>query len=171
MWKYTGKERPSFAEAPLQGQESVWDYPRPPVLDPDSRHIVVKVGDTLLAETSRAIRVLETASAPAFYIPPQDIHKDHLRKAEGSSFCEWKGRATYWDVITPDAVIPKAGWSYHNPVERFKPIDGFYSFYPALVECFVDGERVKPQPGGFYGGWLTSEIAGPVKGGPGTGGW
>lgn len=171
MWKYTGKERPPFADEPKEGEESVWDYPRPPITDPDSRHILVKAEGGTLAETDRAVRVLETASPPTFYIPPDDINRDLLEKASGTSFCEWKGRASYWNVTVDGHNITKAAWSYHNPSERFKEIDGYFSFYPALVDCYVDGENVIPQPGGFYGGWVTSEIVGPVKGEPGTGGW
>jgi len=171
MWKYKGDIRPPFAHKPKENEESVWDYPRPPVLDQDSRLVTVKTGDTIIAKTSSAIRVLETASPPTFYIPPEDVAKEYLEKAPGSSFCEWKGKATYWNVIVNGREIPKAAWSYNNPNSRFEPIDGFYSFYPGLVDCFVDGEKVKPQPGGFYGGWVTSEIVGPMKGEPGTGGW
>lgn len=139
MWKYTGKDRPPFAETPSKGQESVWDYPRPPILNPDLRRVVVKVGNITIADTTRAIRVLETASPPTFYIPPEDVDQEKLRRANGSSFCEWKGRAAYWDVITPDSTVLKAGWSYSGPEERFLQIDGYYSFYPARVSCFVDG--------------------------------
>ncbi|TVR27368.1 MAG: DUF427 domain-containing protein [Balneolaceae bacterium] len=171
MWKYTGKSRPPFAEPVRDGQESVWDYPRPPVTSPDSRKILVKLNGRVLAESNSVVRVLETASPPSFYIPPDDVNRELLQKASGSSFCEWKGSATYWDVHAGNQIIQKAGWSYHNPSERFAAIDGYFSFYPALVNCFVDGEQVVPQPGGFYGGWITSEIVGPVKGGPGTGGW
>lgn len=171
MWKYTGKTRPTFAEPVSEGQESVWDYPRPPVTDTDNRKIMVKFNGQVIAESTSAIRILETASPPSFYIPPDDVNRELLQKAKGSSFCEWKGSATYWDVLTARQTVQKAGWSYHNPSERFTVIDGYFSFYPALVNCFVDGEPVIPQPGGFYGGWITSEITGPVKGRAGTGGW
>jgi uncharacterized protein (DUF427 family) len=171
MWKYTGKQRPPFALKIKDGQESVWDYPRPPELDPDTRPIVVKSGETLIAKSDRAIRVLETASPPTFYIPEEDVSKDFLEKATGSSFCEWKGSATYWNVVTPNQTKAKAAWSYYKPANKFQSIDGYFSFYPAVVDCFVDGEKVKPQPGGFYGGWVTQEIVGPMKGEPGTGGW
>ena len=171
MWKYTGNKKPPFAEEPKSGEESVWDYPRPPIADADNRHILVKAEGITIAETERAVRVLETASPPTFYIPPEDVITELLEKASGSSFCEWKGQATYWNVVVNDQRITKAAWSYHNPSERFNEIDGYFSFYPALVNCFVDGEKVIPQPGGFYGGWVTSEIVGPMKGEPGTGGW
>jgi uncharacterized protein (DUF427 family) len=171
MWKYTGKERPPFADEPKEGEESVWDYPRPPATAPDTRHILVKASGVTLAETDRAVRVLETASPPTFYIPPDDVSSELLEKASGTSFCEWKGQATYWNVTVDGKKTTKPAWSYHNPSERFKEIDGYFSFYPALVDCYVDGEKVIPQPGGFYGGWVTQEIVGPMKGEPGTGGW
>lgn len=170
MWKYKGDIRPPFAHKPKKNEESVWDYPRPPVLKPDSRLVTVKAGETVIAKTSSAIRVLETASPPTFYISPKDVTKEYLEKAPGSSFCEWKGKATYWNVIINGWEIPKAAWSYNNPSSQFEPIDGWYSFYPALVNCFVDGVKVEPQPGGFYGGWVTPEIVGPMKGEPGTAG-
>lgn len=171
MWKYTGKEHPPFAEEPGEGEESVWDYPRPPALERDSRLVIVEADDILIAKTDRAVRVLETASPPTFYIPPEDVNEDLLEKAPGTSYCEWKGSATYWNIILNEQKLQKAAWSYHNPDSRFELIDGYYSFYPDKVRCFVDGERVKPQPGSFYGGWVTSEIVGPMKGEPGTGGW
>ncbi|GAB5409287.1 MAG: hypothetical protein BalsKO_16520 [Balneolaceae bacterium] len=108
--------------------------------------------------------MLETASPPTFYLPPSDIKTEYLRKATGTSLCEWKGKAQYWDVLINDKVLEKAGWSYPDPFEEFANIKGYLSFYPSVLECFVNGERVKPQPGGFYGGWITSEIVGPVKG-------
>ncbi|MDX1591780.1 MAG: DUF427 domain-containing protein [Balneolaceae bacterium] len=171
MWKYTGSRRPSFAIKPEEDEESVWDYPRPPITDPDRRLVVVKSGNRVIAKTNRAIRVLETASPPTFYVPPEDVDQKLLNKAPGSSYCEWKGSATYWDIVVDGQKLKKAAWSYHNPSPRFESIDGFYSFYPGKVSCFVNGEKVKPQPGQFYGGWVTSEIVGPFKGEPGTGGW
>jgi uncharacterized protein (DUF427 family) len=169
MWKYTGRERPPFAEKPGAGQESVWDYPRPPRLERDHRLIAVKHGDRLIAQTSGAIRVLETASPPTFYIPDTHIVMSELVEAAGSSFCEWKGRASYRALRAhPDLPV---GWYYQDPQERYAPISGHTAFYPGRIACYVDDERVRPQPGGFYGGWITNEIVGPVKGGPGTGGW
>jgi uncharacterized protein (DUF427 family) len=171
MWQFTGKQRPSFALPPGEGQESVWDYPRPPVCVKDSRKIVVACGTTTIAETTHAIRVLETASPPTVYLPPQDVDLACLRRESGSSFCEWKGQATYWSVVTADAEIKNAGWSYDNPTAAFQEIAGYLSFYPALLACTIDGETVRPQPGEFYGGWVTNEIVGPCKGQPGTSGW
>jgi uncharacterized protein (DUF427 family) len=172
MWQYNGSKRPPNADAPASGQESVWDYPRPPRLAPDARHVVVRAGACIIADTHRAVRVLETASPPTFYLPPEDIDQTLLVAEQGSSLCEWKGAAHYWTVVLPDGQRMEAvGWSYPSPKPAFAAIAGWLSFYPARLHCEVDGERVRPQPGGFYGGWLTDEIVGPVKGEPGTGHW
>ncbi|MEM8488537.1 MAG: DUF427 domain-containing protein [Bacteroidota bacterium] len=170
MWKYTGKERPAFAEAPAQGQESVWDYPRPPALVADKRLVEVRFDNILIAQTEQAYRVLETASPPTFYIPGADVVLEVLTEVRGQSFCEWKGSARYW-ILRRKPDMGPVGWDYPAPSAAFAPITGAFSFYPSRVACFVDGERVRPQPGGFYGGWITDEIAGPVKGEPGTGHW
>lgn len=172
MWKFTGQQRPEFAEEPQTGQESVWDYPRPPICVEDQRLIEVRMGEVQLASTKRAMRVLETASPPTIYIPPNDIDQELLqRSASGGSFCEWKGRATYWNFLCLKREFPNVGWSYEEPSRAFEAIQGFLSFYPARIECWIDGERVRPQPGRFYGGWVTQEIVGPMKGEPGTEGW
>ncbi len=168
MWEFTGTRRPDFAEQPGVGQESVWDYPRPPVLVPSVRHVVVKAGGVQLAETMCAMRVLETASPPTYYIPAEDVVADALVAVPGSSFCEWKGAARYWGLASGGEAI---AWSYPEPSERFLEIRDALGFYPGRVACFVDGERVRPQPGHFYGGWVTDDIVGPVKGEPGTGHW
>ena len=169
MWKNTGKSRPENAVEPGPGQESVWDYPRPPALQRDNRLVEVKDGDTLIAETTAAFRVLETASPPTFYIPADDIDMDQLVDVAGSSICEWKGRAVYWALArAPETPV---AWAYPRPRPRFDRIQDHIAFYPGRVECFVDGERVRPQAGGFYGGWITSEVVGPFKGDPGTGHW
>ncbi len=171
MWKFTGQSRPSFAVEPQSDQESVWDYPRPPICVEDTREVIVRSGDVVIAQTSNAIRVLETASPPTFYLPPADVDLGKLVPATGSSYCEWKGAATYWSVTNHDEEIPRAAWSYEQPSERFHVIRQYLSFYPALLNCTVDGESVRPQHGGFYGGWVTNEIVGPYKGEPGTAGW
>jgi uncharacterized protein (DUF427 family) len=172
MWQYNGSQRPPNVDVPAAGQESVWDYPRPPRLAPDARHVVVRMGACILADTHRAVRVLETASPPTFYLPPEDIDQTLLVAEPGVSLCEWKGAANYWTVVLPDGQRMEAvGWSYPRPKPAFAAIAGWLSFYPARLDCEVDGERVRPQPGGFYGGWLTDEIVGPVKGDPGTGHW
>jgi uncharacterized protein (DUF427 family) len=171
-WKHHGQARPAFAEEPGPGQESVWDYPRPPALRSDARRVRVLSGERLIANSTSALRVLETASPPTFYLPPDDVDTRYLKlDPAGSSFCEWKGEATYFDIETEAGRIVDAAWSYRKPKKRFTELAGYFSFYPGKVDCFVDDERVLPQPGRFYGGWMTSEIVGPVKGEPGTSGW
>lgn len=115
--------------------------------------------------------MLETASPPTFYIPPDDVRTDLLALGRGRSHCEWKGEATYWSLDHGGTQIESVGWSYQDPYPDFEPIRGFLGFYPSKVECYVEGERVRPQSGGFYGGWVTSDVVGPFKGDPGTGGW
>ena len=172
-WRYTGKGRPEFAESPGPGQESVWDYPRPPALVPDSREIIVRLGNVELVRTRQSLRMLETASPPTFYLPFADARLDLLLEAPemGSSWCEWKGNARYWSVIGDDAQLQGVAWSYPSPNSPFEAIASCFAVYPGRIACFVDGERVKPQDGGFYGGWVTSEIVGPWKGGKATSGW
>ena len=171
MWHFNGSERPSFAHPTRDGQESVWDYPRPPICVEDSRLVRVTFAGTTVAETCRSVRVLETASPPTFYIPRADIAMEYLIPASGTSYCEWKGAANYWTVAVDGQRAEKSAWSYHDPSERFASISGWLSFYPALVQCSVDGKQVRPQPGGFYGGWVTDEIIGPYKGDPGRASW
>ncbi|MBW2410653.1 MAG: DUF427 domain-containing protein [Deltaproteobacteria bacterium] len=170
MWKYRGQKRPEFAQTPGPGQESVWDYPRPPELAPDSRRVEVYYGDQMIASSRTAFRVLETASPPTFYIPPGDVNLELLSSAPGSSICEWKGAATYWSLASePERGV--VAWSYSDPSPAFLRIRAYVSFYPAIVKCFVGAERVRAQPGKFYGGWVTDEIIGPFKGEPGTQHW
>ena len=152
--------------------ESVWTYPRPPSVGPEARPVVVAVDGHAVASSDRAIRVCETAGAPTIYVPEEDIAPGVLRRSAGrGSYCEWKGAASYFDVVTGEREIPSAVWTYEDPSPGFEQIAGHYSFYPALVECRLAGELVRPQPGGFYGGWITDEITGPVKGEPGSEGW
>lgn len=150
----------------------MWDYPRPPRVEPDERWVTVRHGEVVVARTRAALRVLETASPPAFYLPPDDVRTDLLEEAPGHSLCEWKGEARYWSLQTPGGeLLERVAWSYADPLPGFEAIRERLSFFPARIECRVGGERVRPQPGGFYGGWITSEIVGPVKGEPGTGHW
>jgi uncharacterized protein (DUF427 family) len=163
--------RPRRVE-PSPGQESAWDYPRPPALEPTTAHLVVVLGGVTIAETRRAYRVLETSHPPNYYVPPGDVIEGAIVAVKGASFCEWKGRAHYFDVRGGNRVAERAAWGYDAPSERFAAIRGHVAFYPAAMDaCFVDGERVVPQEGGFYGGWITSKVVGPFKGGPGTRGW
>ncbi len=159
-------------DPPRPGQESVWDFPRPAVAQPCSAHIVIEHGGAVVADTRRSIRVIETSHPPTYYIPPDDILPRLLRRAPGRSTCEWKGEAVYWDVVLDDVVTPKVGWSYPNPSPSFEILRDHVAFYSAPFDrCTVDGKVVVPQPGRFYGGWITSHVAGPFKGVPGSDGW
>jgi uncharacterized protein (DUF427 family) len=154
------------------GQESVWDYPRPPSAEVTGRRIVVEFGGRVIAETVGAVRVCETSHPPVYYVPRDDVADGVLERAEGGSWCEWKGAATYWDVVVDGRRSSAAAWSYEDPSPGYEHLRGAVAFYPGRVDgATVDGEHVTPQPGGFYGGWITAEIAGPVKGGPGSLGW
>ena len=169
MWANKGTQRPPFAEEPAQWQESVWDYPRPPRLMADGRLVEVHSGDQLIARSDNNYRICETASPPTFYIPSDKIDWSLLEHIEGGSYCEWKGQARYWSLKS-DPSLPVA-WSYPKPRALFIRIANFVSFYPGRMSCTVDGQQVRAQPGGFYGGWITDEIVGPFKGEPGTGHW
>ena len=169
MWGHTGRRRPDFAIEPGPGQESVWDYPRPPALKPDSRLVEVTREGTSIARTNRSYRILETASPPTFYLPMDDVAMEKLEHTRGSSVCEWKGAARYW-ALSSDPDVPIA-WDYPRPRARFDAIKSHIAFYPGRIACSVAGERVQPQPGRFYGGWITSDVVGPFKGEPGTGHW
>lgn len=171
VWHWTGAERPPFADRPADGQESVWDYPRPPAVLPVRSEVVVKLGETLVARSRRALRVLETASPPTVYIPGGDVVAAVLRACPGSSACEWKGVARYHTVVAEGRTERAVGWSYPTPHPEYASLAGHVSFYPGRLACWLDGERVRPQPGRFYGGWVTDAIAGPVKGEPGSSGW
>ncbi len=170
MWKHTGKERPDFADTPGPGQESVWDYPRPPALVSSDELVDVSVDYIPVASSRSALRVLETASPPTYYIPAADIDWRLLVATEHSSFCEWKGRASYFALVSQPTAGPVA-WLYADPSDRFAALHEHVSFYPEKIDCFVNGERVRPQPGSFYGGWITDHVVGPFKGAPGTGHW
>jgi len=155
-----------------EGQESVWDYPRPPAMVRSTRHVVIRLGDTVIAETRRAWRVLETSHPPTWYVPRDDLRSDLLRPSSAApTICEWKGEATYWDVVLPDGIVLAALWSYETPTKGFAELAGAVTGYPARLECLVDGERARPQTGRFYGGWITRDVVGPFKGGPGTWAW
>ena len=158
--------------APGPGQESVWDYPRPPRLEDTARHIQVVFNGVTIAETRRAKRVLETSHPPVYYIPPEDIKTEYLQPTLRSSWCEWKGQAGYYTITVEDKQAAHAAWFYPQPTPGFESIRGYVAFYPHLMDgCYVDGERVQPQAGGFYGGWITRDIVGPFKGEPGTQSW
>ena len=152
-------------------QESVWNYPRPPALEPSTRTVRVELAGILVAESSRAMRVLETSHPPTYYVPPTDIVRHHFSPGEGSSFCEWKGTAAYWTVSAGGATVVGRAWSYPQPIAAFASLAGYVSFYPADFACFLDDEAVRPQPGHFYGGWVTDDVVGPFKGAARTRRW
>lgn len=153
-------------------KESVWDYPRPPRTEPTSKRIRVYFGGELVADTSRAVRVLETSHPPVYYIPCEDVRSEFLKPSSHGSFCEFKGSASYWNLEVKGKTAEDAAWSYESPSRGYESIRGCLAFYvPKADECFVDEERVQPQPGSFYGGWVTSDIVGPFKGIPGSAGW
>ncbi|MGZ5403351.1 MAG: DUF427 domain-containing protein [Nocardioides sp.] len=158
---------------PVQpGQESVWDYPRPPRVEPSSETIEVHLGGEVLARSTASYRVLETSHPPTYYLPTSAFASGVLRPVEGTTFCEWKGHASYYDLAAASRTAPRAGWAYPTPSPGFEMLVDHVAVMPASVDaCFVDGERVVAQPGGFYGGWITSRVAGPFKGAPGSWGW
>jgi uncharacterized protein (DUF427 family) len=163
--------RPKRIE-PGPGQESVWDYPRPPRVEEVARRIRVVFNGALIADTVRAKRVLETSHPPVYYIPREDVRLEYLVEAAGSSVCEWKGRAKYYTVVVDSRSAERAAWSYPEPEAAYGAIRDHLAFYAGPMDaCTVDGERVEPQPGGFYGGWITADVVGPFKGGAGTTGW
>jgi len=170
-WNWRGQSRPPFAVVPGPGQVSVWDFPRPPQLLQDKREVVIRWGGQQVARSSRAVLVLETSHPPSFYIPWDDVDRALLRPGSGNSFCEWKGPASYWSLVSAVRSLPNVAWSYPKPLAGAEAIAGCVAFYPADIECSVDGDRVTPQPGGFYGGWITPELVGPFKGAPGSSGW
>ena len=157
---------------PGPGQESVWDYPRPPRLEPAAARLRVVFAGTTVADTRRGFRVLETSHPPTYYIPFDDIVPGALRPTTGSSACEWKGIARYFDVVSGERVATRAAWSYPTPTAAFATLANAVAFMPALMDqCLVDDEVARPQPGGFYGGWITDSVVGPFKGEPGTVHW
>ena len=152
--------------------EDVWTYPRPPALQPVSKTIRIVFAGQTIAETNQAWRVLETSHPPVYYLPPDAFAPGALAPAQGSSFCEWKGRARYWSIKAGGRTAGRAGWSYPDPTPEFADIQDYVAVYAAPMDaCFVGDEQVTPQPGGFYGGWVTRDLKGPFKGGPGSAGW
>ena len=157
---------------PGPGQESVWDYPRPPRVEPVPERLRVVLGGVTVADTVRGWRVLETSHPPTYYLPVADIRAGALVAAEGRSWCEWKGQASYFDVVGGTRRARRAAWSYLEPTPAFAAIRGHVAFHAALLDsCWVGDERAVAQEGGFYGGWITSRVVGPFKGAPGSAGW
>ena len=172
QWSQPGRPGPAAIEAASAGQESVWQYPRPPRLDPCPHPVRVEFGGEVIACTSHALRLLETSHPPTYYVPAADVRWDRLERAPGASMCEWKGVAAYWTVKAGARMAQRAAWSYPDPFADFARLRDHVAFYCAAMDgCFVGDERARPQPGGFYGGWITTHVVGPFKGGPGTTGW
>lgn len=166
-WRYRGARRPPFAVEPGPGEESVWDYPRPPRIEAERRRVEVRCDAGLIASSAAALRVCETASPPTFYFPPRDVATGLLQSTEVFVGCEWKGMSEVLDI--PGAQ--GAAWSYRLVFPEARALAGYYAFHPAKAECFVDGERATAQPGDYYGGWVTSEVVGPFKGELGSSSW
>ena len=157
---------------PQPGQESVWDYPRPPRLEDTSKHIQITFNGVTIADTHQAKRVLETSHPPVYYIPLEDIQQTYLIKSLRSTYCEWKGHGAYYSLAVGDKRVDDVAWYYPEPTPAFAAIANYVAFYPAPMDaCYVNGEKVEPQPGNFYGGWITSDIVGPFKGSLDTWGW
>ncbi len=158
--------------APGPNQESVWDYPRPPRLERTDARIRVVFNGTTIVDTTQAYRVLETSHPPVYYNPPGDIADGVLQDTGRTSHCEFKGRAQYYDVAVDAKRAQQAAWAYPNPTPRFQDMAGYVAFYAHHMDaCYVGDEQVDAQKGSFYGGWITSRVVGPFKGGPGTIGW
>ncbi|MEM1041201.1 MAG: DUF427 domain-containing protein [Bacteroidota bacterium] len=157
---------------PGPGQESVWDYPRPPALEPVAERVRVEFGGETIADTTRALRILETSHPPTLYLPPDDIRLEFLTRTARTSGCEFKGRAVYFDVEVNGQRAAAAAWSYPEPAPRYADLKDHLAFYPSRMDaCWIGDERVQAQEGDFYGGWITSKVVGPFKGAPGTWGW
>jgi len=171
-WRSFARVRPTDVIKPGQGQESVWDYPRPPRVDSVARRVRVEFQGIILADTVRSLRVAETSSPPVYYIPQSDIRMEHLEPSPRTSFCEWKGVASYWSVRVGNRFAKDCAWSYRSPDPGFEAIIDHLAFYPRRMDaCWVGNDRVTPQPGLYYGGWVTPELTGPFKGAPGSESW
>ncbi|TVR22801.1 MAG: DUF427 domain-containing protein [Anaerolineaceae bacterium] len=157
---------------PQPGQESVWDYPRPPKLVKTEKRVRVVFNGVTIADSVNAYRLLETSHPPAYYIPPADVQTAHLTATERRTMCEFKGAAKYWTITVGERAAQNAAWSYPQPVATYSAIADYLCFYASQMDaCFVGDEQVQAQAGDFYGGWITSDVVGPFKGGAGTWGW
>lgn len=166
------KSRKPVPIRPKSGQESVWDYPRPPRCEESRDHVVVSLNGQIIVDTTQAVRVLETSHPPVYYLPISDFVEGTLVPVQGTTFCEFKGQAHYFDVLAGESVASHAAWFYPSPARGFELLKDRVALYPGKMDsCTVNGEKVIPQEGDFYGGWITSNIVGPFKGAPGTAGW
>jgi uncharacterized protein (DUF427 family) len=171
-WRNFPRTRPTDIVPPGPSQVSVWDFPRPPRIEPVADRVLIECGGRIFAESYCALRVCETSSPPVYYIPPADVALQFLEPSERTSFCEWKGVAHYWTVRIGNRVAKDAAWSYPEPDPGYEPIRNYLAFYPRRMDaCYVGEHRVEPQPGFYYGGWITPELVGPFKGVPGSGSW
>jgi len=167
-----GFEQTPRIQIPKRGQESVWNYPRPPRLERVNQQIKVEFGGLVLAETTQGYRLLETASPPVYYFPPFDVRIAYFMVSSKQTVCKWRGVARYWDLRVEKRVALDAAWSYPHPRKGYEGICDYFGFYPSKVDaCYVGKEKVRAQAGEFYGGWITSKILGPFKGEPGTEFW
>ena len=149
---------------PGPGQESVWDYPRPPRLEDSNKRVQVIFNGVVIADTHHAKRVLETSHPPVYYIPPQDLKREFFTPTTRTTFCEWKGAASYYTIRVEGKTVPNAAWYYRQPTHPYEALANYVAFYAGKMDaCFVDGERVRAQEGDFYGGWITSDVVGPFK--------
>lgn len=174
VWRLS--EKPARLEIPGPGQESVWDYPRPPAVEAVTDRLRVDFAGATIAETTEGRRIVETASAPVYYFPPKCVDVQKLVRTTRSTFCEWKGACVYFDIVDGGRKAPEAAYCYPDPLDDlgqgYAEVAGWYAFYPARVDaCYVGDEQAAPQPGGYYAGWVTSKITGPIKGAPGSERW
>lgn len=171
-WRSAARVRPQWMAEPGPDQQSVWDYPRPPRIEHVEQELRVEFADLVIARTRRGVRICETSSPPAYYFPPDDVRRDLLMSEARTTVCEWKGVASYWSVRVGDRHAEQAVWAYPVPWRGFEAIGHYFAFNASLMDaCHVGGERVRPQPGDYYGGWITSDLVGPFKGAPGTEHW
>ena len=174
-WLEFERIRPAHIERPGPGQESVWDYPRPPKVERVNKPLKVILNDVVIAETDHGLRVIETSSPPQYYFPPNDVQLEYFQRTSQRSLCEWKGQAGYWNIRVGDKQIENGAWSYESPfvdIADYSMLKSYLAFYVRPMDsCWVGDEQVEPQPGEFYGGWVTSNLTGPFKGEPGSEGW
>jgi uncharacterized protein (DUF427 family) len=171
-WEHTGRARPTWADTPGPGQRSVWDFPRPPRIEPMAALVRVEFGGCLIAESANALQVLETASPPTIYVRPGDVRRDVLVDSATTTLCEWKGRARHLGVAVGRHRAADVAWTYDDPFPEFEALRGYLSFHPARVDrCWIGEAIALPQPGAYYGGWVTPDLVGPFKGAPGSEGW
>lgn len=171
-WRSFRRERPQRIVTPGPGQESVWDYPRPPRVEPITKHIRIEFAGIVLADSRQLFRVIETAGPPVYYLPRQDIQMAYLEPSRQKALCEWKGISRYWSARVADRVAENVAWSYPEPWDGFRAIKDHLAFRAGPMDrCLVDGQLVTPQPGKYYGGWITPDIVGPFKGEPGSERW